>query len=160
MSIRGILLFLHVLGFALWFGVTLTLALLGVRVRKSGEPAAIAFVYRSSSGLLRGPGLAGMLLTIGSGFGLTAVSGYGYFRPFPDHWLFQMQLLGTIALLLALLVQLPNAERLARAAEASAAAGEDSASFVRFRKRNALVASIVGTLLLIVALLGAVRPGA
>lgn len=159
MDARGILLFVHVTGFALWFGVTLTLALLTVRANRSGEATAIGFMYRSSSSLLRGPGLIGMLLTIGSGFGLTAVAGYGYFRPFPDHWLFQMQLLGTIAFLLAIFIQLPNAERLARAAEASAAAGENSASFVRFRRRNAIVSSINGGLLLLVALLGAVRPG-
>lgn len=159
MDARGILLFVHVVGFALWFGVTLTLALLTVRANRSGEPAAIGFMYRSSSGLLRGPGLLGMLLTIGSGFALTAVMDYGFFRPFPNHWLFQMQLLGSIAFLLALFVQLPNAERLARAAEASAAAGEHSAAFIRFRRRNAIVSSVNGGLLLLVALLGTVRPG-
>lgn len=160
MDARGILLFVHVVGFALWFGVTLTLALLAVRANRTGEPAAIGFVYRASSALLRGPGLVGMLLTIGSGFGLTAVMGYGVFRPFPNHWLFQMQLLGSIAFLLALFIQLPNAERLARAAEASAAAGEDSAAFVRFRRRSAIVGSVNGTLLLVVALLATLRPGA
>jgi len=159
MDARGILLFVHVVGFALWFGVTLTLALLAVRANRTGETAAIGFVYRSSSALLRGPGLFGMLLTLGSGVALTAVAGYGFFRPFPNHWLFQMQLLGSIAFLLALFIQIPNAERLARAAEASAAAGENSASFVRFRRRNAIVSSINGVLLLVVALLGTVRPG-
>lgn len=159
MDARGLLLFLHVVGFALWFGVTLTLALLVVRANRAGDAAAVGFVYRASSRLLRGPGLIGMLLTILSGFGLTGVAGYALFRPFPNHWLFQMQLLGVLAFLLAVFVQLPNAERLARAAEASAAAGEASASFLRFRKRNAIVSSIVGTLLLVVALLGTARPG-
>ena len=90
--------------------------------------------------------------------GLAYVFGYGFFRPFPNHWLFQMQLLGTLAFVAMLLIQLPNADRLARAAEASAAADEDSASFVSFQKRNALVSSIIGVLLLVSMLLGALRP--
>ena len=141
MNTLEIMLFFHLLGFALWLGVSLTLALITVRARKTGDRAIMAFTYRSALGLLRGPGLVGMLLTIGAGFGLTGMMGYGFFEPFPDHWLFQMQLLGTIAFVLVLLVQMPNADRLARAAEASAAAGEDSATFVQFQKRNALVSS-------------------
>ena len=160
MDMRGLLLFLHVLGLAIWLGVTLTIALFSVRARRAGKPEVTAFVYRAARGLLRGPGLLGMLLTVVSGFGLVGVvQGYEYFQPFPNHWLFQMQVLGTIALLLGLLVQLPDAERLARAAEASAAAGEDSAAFVRFRRRNAVVGSIIGVLLLVSIFMGAVRPG-
>lgn len=160
MDMRGLLLFLHLLGLALWLGVTLTVALFSVRARRAGEPGVTAFVYRAARGLLRGPGLVGMLLTVVSGFGLVGVvPGYEYFQPSPNHWLFQMQVLGTIALLLALLVQLPDAERLARAAEASAAAGEDSAAFVRFRRRNAVVGSIIGVLLIVSIFMGATRPG-
>jgi len=158
MNMRGILLFLHLFGFVLWLGVTFTLAMMSVRARRSGDRAVTAFVYRAGRGLLRGPGLAGMLLTVVAGFGLVGVGGYGYFQPFPNHWLFQMQLLGTLALLLGLLVQLPNAERLARAAEASAAAGEDSAAFVKFQKRNAWVGSIIGLLLIVAIFMGATRP--
>ena len=69
-----------------------------------------------------------------------------------------MQVLGLIAFALAVAIQIPNSGRLARAAEASATAGEDSASFLRFRKTNAIVASINGVLILIVTLLGTIRP--
>ncbi|MFV1987112.1 MAG: DUF2269 family protein [Gemmatimonadota bacterium] len=159
MNIRGILLFGHILGFALWFGVTFTLALITVRAKRSGDRAVVAFTYRSAQGLLKGPGLIGALLTIIFGFGLAGMGGYGFFQPFPNHWLFQMQVLGTLAFVAALLIQLPNAERLARAAEASAAADEDSASFVAFQKRNGLVSSLIGVLLLVSMLMGALRPG-
>lgn len=159
MDTRGALLFLHVFGLALWFGVTLTLALIIGRARREGEPATIAFVYRVSCRLLKSAGLIGMLLTVGSGFALVAALDYGFFQPFPEHWLFQMQLLGSLAFLLAAFVQLPNADRLARAAEASAAAGEESASFVRFRKVNAVVSSVIGLLLTASILLGTLRPG-
>jgi len=151
-------LFLHIFGFALWFGVTLALALLTVRANKSDDRAVVAFMYRASSQLLKGPALIGMILTIIGGFGLNGVGGYAFFQVTPDHWLFQMQVLGLIAFVLALGVQIPNAGRLARAAEATANAGEESASFTRFRKRNALVSAINGLLLIVVTLLGTLRP--
>ncbi|MDX1394116.1 MAG: DUF2269 family protein [Gemmatimonadota bacterium] len=159
MTTGGVLLFGHILGFVLWFGVTFTLALLTVRAKRTGDRTVIAFAYRSARGLLRGPGLLGALLAIICGFGLTGVLGYGFFQPFPNHWLFQMQLLGTIAFVAMLVIQLPNSDRLARAAEASAAADQDSASFVSFQKRNALVSSIIGVLLLVSMFMGALRPG-
>jgi uncharacterized membrane protein len=157
MDMRGVMLFLHLVGLALWFGVTLSLAILGVRANKTGDRNVIAFIYRAGHRLLRGPGLLGMLLTTIAGFGLAGLGGYGVFRPTP-HWQFLMQVLGLTAFVLAVAVQIPNSGRLARAAEASANADEDSASFVRFRKTNAIVASINGALILIVTLLGAVRP--
>ena len=100
-----------------------------------------------------------MLLNIVSGFGLTAIGGFGYFQPTPNHWLFQMQLLGIVAFALALLVQIPNAGRLASAAEAIASTGEENTSFQQFKKRNAVVSSLNGLILLLVTLLGALRPG-
>jgi uncharacterized membrane protein len=159
MTIPGLLLFAHILGFVLWLGVTFTLAAFTVRAAKSEDRDVVAFTYRAACHLLKGPGLVGMVLTLGSGIWLTVELGYSFFRPFPNHWLFQMQLLGTIAFLVAILYQIPLADRLARAAEARAAAGESSASFLKFRKRNGMVGSILGLLLLINLFLGAVRPG-
>ncbi|MCG8467682.1 MAG: DUF2269 family protein [Gemmatimonadetes bacterium] len=155
--LRGILLFLHVFGLALWFGVTFALALLTVRANKTDDRAVIAFTYRASSQLLKGPALVGMLLTIVAGFGLSGVGGYGFFELSP-HWLFQMQVLGLAAFFLAIAIQIPNAGRLARAAEAAANAGEESAAFTRFRRTNALVSSINGLLLILITLLGTLRP--
>ena len=151
MDMRGVMLFLHLTGLALWFGVTFSLAILGVRANKTGDRNVVAFIYRAGHRLLRGPGLIGMVLTT------AGLGGYGVFRLTP-HWQFQMQVLGLIAFALAVAIQIPNSGRLARAAEASATAGEDSASFLRFRKTNAIVASINGVLILIVTLLGTIRP--
>lgn len=159
MDMQGILLFLHLIGFALWWGVSFSLALLTVRAKRSEDRAITAFTYRSARDLLKGPGLTGAVLTIVAGFGLTGMGGYGYFQLSRDHWLFGMQVLGLLAFVLTLLVQLPNAERLARAAEASTAAGEDSASFIQFQKRNGLVSSIIGLLLILSIFMGATRPG-
>ena len=157
MDMRGIMLFLHLVGLALWFGVTFTLALLTVRANRTEDRNVIAFTYRAGHQLLKGPGLIGMLLTMIAGFGLTGLGGYGFFELQP-HWLFQMQVLGTVAFFVGILLQIPNSGRLARAAEASASAEEDSASFTKFRKRNALVSSLNGILVLVVTLLGTIRP--
>lgn len=160
MDMSGLLRFVHILGLVLWLGVTFTLSALAVRAARSENREVVAFTYRAACHLLKGPGLAGMIMTLASGLGLAGVLDYGFFRPFPNHWLFQMQLLGSIAFLLALLYQIPLADRLARAAEARAAAGEASAAFVKFRKRNAIVGSVIGFLLVVSIFLGAVRPGA
>lgn len=160
MNMPGLLLFFHILGFALWLGVTFTLAAITVRAARSDNRDVAAFTYRAASHLLKGPGLVGMLVTMASGFWLAGVLDYGFFRPMPNHWLFQMQVLGSIAFLLGLLYQIPLADRLARAAEARAAAGEDSAAYVKFRKRNAMVGSLIGFILLVSIFMGAVRPGA
>ena len=158
MDMRGIMLFLHLVGLALWFGVTLTLALLTVRANRTENRAVIAFTYRAGHQLLLGPGLTGMVMTTVAGFGLAGMGGYGIFRLTPL-WLFQMQVLGLLAFALAVLIQIPNSGRLARAAEATASADEDSGAFLRFRKRNALVSAINGLLVLVVTFLGAIRPG-
>ena len=158
MTSRGLLLFGHIFGFVLWVGVTFTISLMTARAKRTGDRSIMAFAYRTSQGLLKGPGLVGAVLTIVAGFGLTGVADYGFFEPFPIHWMFQMQLLGTIAFLAMVFLQLPNAERLARAAEASAAAGEDSEAFGKFHKRHALLTMGIGLLLVVVMVLGSLKP--
>ncbi len=158
MDMRGLMLFLHVTGLALWFGVTLAVALLAVRANRTEDEAIIAFGYSSGHRLLKGPGLAGMALTTFAGFGLTGVGGYGFFELVP-HWLFQMQVLGVLAFLLGVAVQIPLAGRLARAASSLDGTEAERTSFARLRKRNAIVSSVNGLLILVVILLGTVRPG-
>ena len=158
MTDAGLFRFLHVLGVVLWLGTALTLAVLVVGARRSGSAEATAFAYRTNTRLMKALVLPGMLLTVGGGFALNAVLGYGYFQPFPHHWHFQMQVWGVIAFVVGVLYQVPLSDRLARAAEASAAAGEESAAFSRYRKRNAIVSSLIGLVLLVVVFLGTVRP--
>lgn len=158
MTLSGLLLFLHLLGIVLWLGVSLTIMFAAARARRTGDLQVVAFTYRTGSGLMKSLGLTGMLLTIGSGFAMIPILGYRFFEPFPNHWLFQMQVLGSLAFLAGVLYQVPVGDRLARAAEASAAAGEESAAFRRYQRRNAIVSSAVGVLLLVVIFLGAVRP--
>lgn len=158
MDLTGFLRFIHTLGFILWVGVGATAMFMTIRARRSQDPRTIAFAYRTASQLFKTVGVGGMILTLGGGFGLVAAMGYGYFRPFPNHWLFQMQVLGSLAFLVSLFYQIPVSDRLARAAEASAEAGEESAAFSRFRKRNAIVGSVVGVILLVIVILGTFKP--
>lgn len=148
----------HVLGFALWLGLAATLAFTTARAARSGDRAVAAFAYRSAARLMKTLGLPAMVLTLAGGIGLTVALGYPFFRPFPDHWLFQMQVLGILAFALGAFYQVPLADRLARAAEASAAAGEDSDAYRRYRARNAIVGSVVGAILLLVIALATLRP--
>jgi hypothetical protein len=98
-----------------------------------------------------------MLLTVGGGIALMVERGYPWFQPFPNHWLFQMQLLGILAFAVGVFYLIPIGYRLAEAAEASAAAGEDSAAFTRFRRQSAIVSSVVGLVLIVVLALGALK---
>jgi len=154
----GIYLFAHILGVVLWFGVTLVLAFVTGRATRSGDFGTIAFAYRTASHLTKTVGLTGMALTVLSGFALTAALDYGYFQPTPDHWLFQMQALGVLAFAVGALYQIPLSERLARAAEASASAGEASGAFTKYRKRYALVSSVLGFTLLVIVALATLKP--
>ena len=127
------------------------------KAARQPDPKVTAFAYRSAHRLTKTLGIAGVLLTLASGIGLTVVMQYPFFRPFPHHWLFQMQLLGSVAAALSLFYQLPNAERLARSAEAWARSGEEPDTFRKFRQRNAIVGSLVGFILIVLVGLGSFR---
>ena len=76
-----------------------------------------------------------------------------WFRPFPEHWLFQMQIVGLIAFLATVAFLVPNATAIAALAEA-----DDSSAELRARvKKQALVGSVTGVALIYLVLLGALR---
>ncbi len=162
MNLRALFLFAHLLGVVLWLGLSFTLSFVTGKAARDPDPNVGAFAYRAAARLLRTLGVAGVVLTLAGGIGLIAVTDYGFFRPFPHHWLFQMQLLGLVAAALALFYQIPVAERLARAAEARAGSddGPDAtraAAFAGLRKRNAIVGSLIGFLLIVLVGLGSFR---
>jgi uncharacterized membrane protein len=157
MDLRPFFLFMHLLGVVLWLGVSFSLSFVTAKAARQNDPNVAAFAYRAALRLTKTLGVAGVLLTLGSGIGLMVVMRYGFFRPFPHHWLFQMQLLGSVAAAIALFYQLPNAERLARAAEAWARAGEQPETFRKLRQRSAIVGSLIGFILIVLVGLGSFR---
>jgi uncharacterized membrane protein len=158
MTLTGLFLFLHVLGVVLWLGLGITLPFITGPAGREEDLEVAAFAYGAADRLTRTLGLSGMILTLVGGIGLTMVLGYPWFRPFPNHWLFQMQVLGIVSVAVGILYQVPLASRLAREARASAQAGERTEAFRKYRKRHAIVGSAIGGLLLIVLLLATLKP--
>jgi uncharacterized membrane protein len=157
MYARALFLFLHLLGIVLWLGLVFCLSLVTANAARREDPNVIAFAYRAAHRLLRSLGTAGVLLTLAGGVGLTVVMDYAFFRPFPNHWLFQMQVLGFIAAAVALFYQLPVAGRLARVAEEWARAGVKPDGFAALKRQSAIAGSVIGIVLIVLIGLGAFR---
>lgn len=152
-------LFLHVLGVILWIGLAVALPFVTGRAARGESGETLAFAYGVADRLMRTLGLAGVVLTLVGGIGMMVVDPtLHWFRPFPRHWLFLMQVLGLAAAAVAAFYQVPLGRRLAREAERSAEAGEPTEAFRRYRKRHAIVGSAVGFVLLALVVLGTLRP--
>lgn len=152
-------LFLHVLGVILWIGLAVVLPFVTGRAAREGSGDTVAFAYGVADRLMRTLGLAGIVLTLAGGIGLVVIDPtYDWFRPFPQHWLFLMQVLGFAAAAVAVAYQIPLGRKLAREAGRSAEQGEPTEAFRRYRKRNAIVGSAVGLVLLALVVLGTLRP--
>jgi hypothetical protein len=144
-------LFLHILGFTLWIGGAVASMVAGVSAKAEGR-AGLGVVARAQAAMqkaLIGPGalltvLSGLILT----FRVTARTGelVGF-----NLWLVLMQAAGIIGALVALLISLPTASKLARLD----AAGDHAAYFDELRARQKITSSIAGVLAL-AALVGGV----
>lgn len=155
----GLFLFLHVLGVILWVGLAVALPFVTGRAARTESGETTAFAYGVADRLMRTLGLGGVVLTLAGGIGLVVMNpAFSWFQPFPDHWLFLMQVLGFAAAGVAALYQIPLGRKLAREAERSAERGEPTEAFRRYRKRHAIVGSVVGLVLLALVVLGTVRP--
>lgn len=153
----GFLRFVHLLAMAFWLGGMFTVSVWSARSRRVGDGAITAFAYATARRLYRGVISAGAWLSIVSGGIMMFTSGRPWFRPFPDHWLFQMQVVGLLAFIATVAYVVPNASALARLAERAAEEGAEPPEFAVRVKRQAIVGSLVGAALVYVILLGALR---
>lgn len=153
----GIWLFLHLLGMAMWVGGMLTMGFWTARARRTGDPRVVAFVYATARRLYRGVVSSGAVLTVVGGVALMIETGRPWFRPFPEHWLFQMQVLGFVMLLVTLFYIVPASGSLADMAARAAEEGDQPAEFAVRVKRQAIAASVVGFFLIYTVLLGGLR---
>ena len=153
----GAMRFVHLLGMAFWLGGMFTVSLWVARARRLGDRSITSFVYSTAYRLYRGVIAAGAWLSVVSGVALMFLTGRPWFRPFPEHWLFQMQVVGLVAFVLTLLVIVPNAGALTTLARQSVEEGVDPPEFGPRIKRQAIVGSVVGVLLIYLVLLGALR---
>jgi uncharacterized membrane protein len=153
---RDLSVFVHLIGMALWLGGMFAAGIWTLQARRSGDAGVVAFAYGTARALYRGVVAVAATLSVLSGALLVFITQRPWFRPFPEHWLFQMQVFGLAAFLTTLLYLVPNAGTLARLAE-RAVAGEASPDFEVGVKRQAIVASLIGAVLFYLVFLGAVR---
>ena len=116
-------LFLHILGFTLWIGGAIASMVAGVSAKREGREGlgVVARAQAAIQKVLIGPGalltvLSGLMLT----FRITGQTGdlVGF-----NLWLVLMQAAGIIGALVALLISLPTASKLARHRSRRAACG-------------------------------------
>lgn len=144
-------LFLHILGFALWIGGAVASMVAGVSARAEGRDG-LGVVARAQAAIQKVLIAPGALLTVLSGliltFRVTARTGelVGF-----NLWLVLMQAAGIVGALVALLISLPTASKLARLDPA----GQHAAYFDELRARQKVTSSIAGVLAL-AALVGGV----
>ena len=144
----NVLLFIHLLGSALWIGGAIAAMVVALNARaEDGVVRAGAFrLLAPVHTLVIGPGA---LLVVASGLLLTMrfmTAGAPELMAAPRIWV--MQGAGLVGGLLVLLIGLPTAVKMGALAVPDAA-GSLSESFERYRKRQAVVSSVAGVLALI-----------
>lgn len=148
---RGLLLFLHLLGFTWWLGGGMAAMVAGVAAKNFATDERLA-VYRGLSALFRLIVAPGAFLVLGSGI-LLMLQSVGSDSA-PPAWLGIMTVSGLIGALLVLIVVVPTAARLGRLLPDPR--GDLPEAFTGLRKKQALFATIAGTLGLIALIAGTV----
>jgi len=146
---RGVWLFLHVMGFAAWMGGGLAMMLAGITAKNFSPEERLA-VYRATSVVARNLVGTGALLVLVSGFVLSVP----YFQAAMPGWLMAMQGLGLVGALIAIGIVAPTAARMGRLQLDPR--GEMPEAFAGLRKRQAIFATIAGIFALLALLSGTV----
>lgn len=144
-------LFVHLLGFTMWLGGAIAAMVAGVAAKRE-DRSGLGAVVRAQSAVYKTVIAPGALLTVLSGLILTfSVAGRtGELVGF-SLWLVIMQGTGLLAALIALLVVLPTAAKLARLDPA----GPNASYFDELRQRQRIASSVAGTLALVALVAGA-----
>lgn len=144
-------LFLHLLGFALWIGGAVASMVAGVSAKREGREG-LGVVARAQAAIQKVLIAPGALLTVLSGLILTfRITGQTGDLVGFSLGLVLMQAAGIIGALVALLISLPTASKLARIEPV----GPHSDYFDELRARQKVTSSIAGALAL-AALVGGV----
>jgi hypothetical protein len=147
---KGLWLFLHVMGVVAWLGGGLAVMLSGITAKHFPPDQRLA-VYRVMSVVSRNLIGPGAVLVVVSGFVLSVP----YFQSATaPTWLMAMQLLGLVGAIVAIAIVTPVAARLGRL-EVDAR-GELPETFTGLRRRQAIFATIAGILALLALLAGTV----
>lgn len=147
---KGLWLFLHVMGVVAWLGGGLAVMLSGITAKHFPPDQRLA-VYRVMSVVSRNLIGPGAVLVVVSGFVLSVP----YFQSATaPTWLMAMQLLGLVGAIVAIAIVTPVAARLGRLELDPR--GELPESFVGLRRRQAIFATVAGIFALLALLSGTV----
>ncbi len=144
----SIILFAHLMGFALWIGGAIAAMVLAIGARDE-TPVVRVGVYRLLARVQTMVVGVGAMLVVGTGLLLTmrlSQGGAGELMREPRLWV--MQAAGLVGGLMVLLIGLPAAIKLGGLAVVNDQ-GEAPPAFEMFRRRQAIVSSIAGVLALI-----------
>ncbi|PYP10699.1 MAG: hypothetical protein DMD59_04855 [Gemmatimonadetes bacterium] len=145
---KGVWLFLHVMGFVAWLGGGLAVMLSGITAKYFPPDQRLA-VYRVMSVVSRNLIGPGAVLVVVSGFVLSVP----YFKSATvPTWLMAMQGLGLLGAIVAIWVVMPTAARLSRLELDPR--GELPESFSGLRRRQAVFATVAGVLALMALISG------
>ena len=146
---RGVWLFLHIMGVAAWLGGGLAMMLAGITAKHFPPEERLA-VYRATAVVGRNLIGPGALLVLVSGFVLSIP----YFSATMPGWLMAMQALGFIGAIIAIGIVTPTAARMGRLQLDPR--GELPESFAGLRKRQAIFATAAGVFALLALVAGTV----
>jgi hypothetical protein len=149
---RGLLLFLHILGFTWWLGGGMAAMVAGIAAKNFAPDERLA-VYRGLSALARMIVAPGAFLVLASGVILMLTSA-GPSADAPPAWLGIMMGAGLVGALMVLILVVPTATKLGRLAPDPR--GDLPETFTGLRKKQAIYGTIAGTLGLIALVAGTV----
>jgi hypothetical protein len=145
---RGLWLFIHIMGVVAWLGGGLAVMLSGITA-KNFPPEQRLAVYRVMSVVTRNLIGPGAVLVVVSGFVLSVPYFKGATVP---SWLLAMQALGLLGAIVAVAIVTPTAARLGRLQLDPR--GDLPESFSGLRRRQAVFATIAGVFALLALLSG------
>ena len=143
---RGLWLFLHVLGFVAWLGGGLAVMLSGITAKYFPPEQRLA-VYRIMAVITRNLVGTGAVLVVVSGFVLSVPYFKGATVP---TWLMAMQALGFMGAIVAIAIVVPTAARLGRLDLDPR--GELPEAFAGLRRKQAVFATLAGVFALLALL--------
>lgn len=145
---RGLWLFIHVIGFTAWLGGGLAVMLSGITAKNFPPDHRLA-AYRIMSVVMRNLVGTGAVLVVVSGFVLSVP----YFRGATvPTWLMAMQVFGFLGALVAIAIAVPTAARLGRLDLDPR--GELPESFAGLRRKQAIFSTLAGVFALLALLSG------
>lgn len=153
----GVLLFLHVLGFSIWLGASMSFMVWG-RSARTASPEVWAHTWMTLARLQRSVVAPACLVATVTGVLLTMSLVQRHFDMGGAVWLMVMQALGILAALLTLAIATPLAGRMGALAARSLEKGAQDPSAEGVQKKLAVVGSVAGVMLIVAIYFGVLKP--